>query len=834
MSSANDSRLLNAEDERQFLAAMHCRDLALESGKRLIANGEWQACTVVSKGRAGKSDGRYVLHAEGPAPWGLYHNWTDGKDPDHWRGGRQRNLTEAELEELEIRLEEERTEHERIAAKEAEEAVRDAKNRWERGKAAAASHPYLERKKIEPHGVRVDRFGTLLVPMYSPESKTPVNIQFIAPDGTKWFLRGGRVKGCFYRIAGGNPNRVQVVEGFATGATVAEATDNNVAVAFNAGNLAAVASMIRRELATIDDSIWRAHEETAAARDLRHEHREHFVDTKVTIAADDDWKTEANPGIMKGLAAAREAKALIAIPDFGKDRAEKDTDFNDLANRYNLDAVEEDIANAVEPAVLFEKRLIEAPQSAHSDANIKELAAWKQYDAVVYERIRARLKDKGRANIRELDKAVKARIEHEQDAAKVSARRHQVEKVDIKALQRSAQQIIDCSEVLEKFAAHIGKRVAGEARLVKLAYLGATSRLFSKAMHIAFKGTSSGGKSEIRKRVLEYFPPESIISFTATSERALLFMQDDFQHKIISMGEAFSGEELKFQDYLLRELMSENMLRYPIAQKVGDQIVTIDIVKHGPVCFMVTTTRNRLNPENETRLLPLEIDDSPKQTQAVMRMVADAEGYNMVANDSDLDPWRDFQRLLAAGNCTVIVPFSRTLMRLIPPKAVRLRRDTAQLMRAVKAHALIHYTHRRSKDGAIVATLADYEAVLPLMNEVLATSVEVRVRDAIVDTIEAVEACEGHNSTVGASVRMIAERLRIDRSAAWRRVNAAVDGGYLINLETRRGQPGQYRTTGERMPNVDILPTVEVLREALEQRRRNAPANAHRARHQND
>jgi hypothetical protein len=85
MSPANHHRLLNAEDERQFLAAMQARGLALAPDKRLVANGDWQPCAVVSKGRAGQGDGRYVLHADGRAPWGFYHNWTDGKDPDHWR-----------------------------------------------------------------------------------------------------------------------------------------------------------------------------------------------------------------------------------------------------------------------------------------------------------------------------------------------------------------------------------------------------------------------------------------------------------------------------------------------------------------------------------------------------------------------------------------------------------------------------------------------------------------------------------------------------------------------------------------------------------------------------
>ena len=72
--------------------------------------------------------------------------------------------------------------------------------------------------------------------------------------------------------------------------------------------------------------------------------------------------------------------------------------------------------------------------------------------------------------------------------------------------------------------------------------------------------------------MVDFFPREHVIEFTALSEKALLYMEEGFEHKILSMGEAMSPEEAKFQDYLLRELMSKGKLRYPVAQKVGDKM----------------------------------------------------------------------------------------------------------------------------------------------------------------------------------------------------------------------------------------------------------------------
>ena len=82
----------------------------------------------------------------------------------------------------------------------------------------------------------------------------------------------------------------------------------------------------------------------------------------------------------------------------------------------------------------------------------------------------------------------------------------------------SARHIIGSKDVLSLFARDLGKVIAGEKLNAKMLYLVATSRLFAKCMNAAIKGTSSGGKSEIRKQVLEFFPPESVVSFSTLSE----------------------------------------------------------------------------------------------------------------------------------------------------------------------------------------------------------------------------------------------------------------------------------------------------------------------------
>ena len=71
-------------------------------------------------------------------------------------------------------------------------------------------------------------------------------------------------------------------------------------------------------------------------------------------------------------------------------------------------------------------------------------------------------------------------------------------------------------------------------------------------------------------------PPEDIVTFTTMSEKALLYHEGDFCHKILSMAEAHGFQEQELQDLLLRELMSEGKLTYPVVQKINGQLVTTD------------------------------------------------------------------------------------------------------------------------------------------------------------------------------------------------------------------------------------------------------------------
>ena len=168
-----------------------------------------------------------------------------------------------------------------------------------------------------------------------------------------------------------------------------------------------------------------------------------------------------------------------------------------------------------------------------------------------------------------------------------------------------------------------------------------------------------------------------------------------------------------------------------VAQKINGQIVTITIVKNGPVCFMVTTTKAALHPENETRMLSLEIDDSEEQTRRVLKKLAQtARQEHQARRRASITTGRTSSACCASSAIrTSTVPFADALAALIPPRATRLRRDFPQIIACIKAHALIHcYRRDNNERGELVADLElDYVPVAELIGHIVAEGAGIAV-----------------------------------------------------------------------------------------------------------
>ena len=400
-----------------------------------------------------------------------------------------------------------------------------------------------------------------------------------------------------------------------------------------------------------------------------------------------------------------------------------------------------------------------------------------------------------------------ARPFREQAAQAVSA--------EAQAARSQAGDLPTCPDILGRLEALLPRLgVVGESHNAKLLYLALTSRLLDRPVSVAVKGPSSGGKSFLVGQVLRAFPPSAFLDFTGMSEHALIYDQRPVSHRFIVLFEASALRndvpgEVNTLAYCLRSLLSEGCIKYVTVEKTADGMKPKEIERPGPTGFITTTTWASLHPENETRLLSITVRDDPEQTRNVFGALADRVNGQGPA-EPDLAPWQALQTWLElAGERRVTIPFAHTLAKRASPRAVRLRRDFGQLLSLIQAHAILHQGSReRDGQGRIVATLDDYRAVYDLVLPVISEGVEAAVSPVLRETVEAVaELSRQHGRPV--SVTELAQRLKLDKSATSRRVRVALDRGYLVNTEDKRGRPAKL-LPGEPLPTEEpILPSPE-------------------------
>lgn len=232
--------------------------------------------------KAGSKNGWYVMHDSPPA--GAFGSWKTNESHT-WHEVRAKPHTPQELAALRGHLQKAQkaraVEQGRVHA----EARVKAERLWRQAVPASSAHPYLQRKLALAGGIR--QLGQMLVIPARDASGTLHTLQFIGPDGSKRFLSGGRIAGCYFAL--GRPGDVLLLcEGFATGSSLHQATGRAVAVAFNCGNLTPVALALRAK----------------------------FRHMRILVCADDDAGTPGNPGVTKANEAARAVGGAVAVPRF--------------------------------------------------------------------------------------------------------------------------------------------------------------------------------------------------------------------------------------------------------------------------------------------------------------------------------------------------------------------------------------------------------------------------------------------------------------------------------------------------------------------------------------
>lgn len=316
------------------------------------ANGITPPDTIIADGkrhrfnhneRKGKESGWYTLHLDG-IPAGNFGCWRDLPDGQNWCSKTDSAMTESERQAHDARLTAIQAQREAEAKAMHAKARKECVQLWEESKPCPDNHPYVIAKGIIPYGAHVapDGYQNIIVPVYINGeiwSVQTINV------GWKGFHTGGKMQGGYMDIPAmidpiTPPETIVICEGWATGCSLHQATSHTVRVAFNAGNLMAVARFTRAQ----------------------------FPDARIILAADDDHRNKTNTGKTKATAAANAVGGVPVVPQF-HDLAncpEKATDFNDLHQLagieevlLQIDAQVDDAINQVAPNDDYRNALME-------------------------------------------------------------------------------------------------------------------------------------------------------------------------------------------------------------------------------------------------------------------------------------------------------------------------------------------------------------------------------------------------------------------------------------------------------------------------------------------
>jgi hypothetical protein len=346
----------------------------------------------------------------------------------------------------------------------------------------------------------------------------------------------------------------------------------------------------------------------------------------------------------------------------------------------------------------------------------------------------------------------------------------------------------------------------GEDVNKRLLYLVAVSRKLPDPLSAIVLSQSGAGKSGLTEVIERLCPPEDVVLLTRLTPQSLYYVEADFlDHKLVIVEERYGSMEA---DYSIRVLQSRKKLiaAAPVKDPQTGNMRTKVFTVEARAAFLEATTASSVNHENATRCFELQMDETEEQTKRIhqrQRLLRTERGLRLKrqAEATSRRHW-NAQRLLEP--LEVVIPFAE---RLSSPTAwMRTRRDHARFLNLIEVSAFLHQYQRERRDGAIVASLADYETAYALAGELLADTLS-DLKAPLKRALGRIQdLCPREDGTV--SRREIREALNEPDSTVRRWLLELVELEYLAVAEA--GRKGQGRATRYRLvahgPRPETIP----------------------------
>jgi hypothetical protein len=354
--------------------------------------------------------------------------------------------------------------------------------------------------------------------------------------------------------------------------------------------------------------------------------------------------------------------------------------------------------------------------------------------------------------------------------------KHKLTRAEWKRAEKRAHKLLRFDRFFNEFLLAVKKvGLVGEQLNALVILIVAVSRLLSHPLNLFVKGHSSAGKNWLVTRALCLMPKSAVAEITSASDKAWHYSQSDFRHRVVYLQER---NDAAGTVHPIRLLISEGKLIRIVTGFENGKRVTKKYVARGPVAAISTTTKNRLEIDDETRHISIWVDESKDQTREIVRSYG---GENKHLGRKELETFRMVHRILAKRIGTKITfPLWFAQMKEdVFVDDLRVRRYFPAFVEACRTVCLIRsfQRDRNHSDGHLEVDFADFAITALIFDQVFVESLHLGagVGEATRRLVEAIADEKGKP----VRAKDVARKLNISMDTAYRKLRSAEQAGVI-------------------------------------------------------
>jgi len=272
-----------------------------------------------------------------------------------------------------------------------------------------------------------------------------------------------------------------------------------------------------------------------------------------------------------------------------------------------------------------------------------------------------------------------------------------------------AKSLLKSPDLLDRVVSCFGQSYIGRKKEEKLLYLVGLFTKLNLSTIVIVTGETSSGKSSLIETVLLAFPDEVKLTYTATSERFFLYLNQPLINKLLTIFEINGATALPF----LKTFVSEGKACIGTVIKRKGELQPIEIEKDTRGLVIFTTTTNPIIEDAETanRGFLINLETTPELIREILLK-------KRFLKKPDFKVLKLVYKLIEP--LEVEIPFEEFIAGALPVERNRILRDYDKIIGLIKASALLHqYQREKTPDGKIIATIEDYKIVYELQDIIM-------------------------------------------------------------------------------------------------------------------